>query len=296
METQILLWCVMTPAILSLAFVIGAWAFQRSKLTVGQERVPAILAVLGWSAAVAACMLARQELDWSALEAWQIVVAPLFVSSLLLAGCSWAPAKDPSIDAKNHFGFWWLVAGLGSITTAMWTMPTGDGWTDMLPLHRPWMASVAGATLINIWSLDRMRRNGAASWVLWVALAGLVAPTLLAASAYGGLAEWMVSALVATFVFAIAASLMSKSNIGRLFPAVLLLAASTTATGRFYTYEEHPAWLYGLILLLPTCISIPDVCLQNKSTFLRVFTAALIAVILLGVTGWFLLAEPTEDW
>lgn len=291
----------MTPAILSLAFVIGAWAFQRSKLTVGQERVPAMLAVLGWSSAVAACMLARQELDWSALESWQIVLAPIFVSSLLLVGCSWAPAKDPSIDAKNHFGFWWLVAGLGSIATAMWTMPTGDGWTDMLPLHRPWMASVAGATLINIWSLDRMRRNGAASWVLWVALAGLVAPTLLAASAYGGLAEWMVSALVATFVFAIAASLMSKSNIGRLFPAVLLLAASTTATGRFYTYEEHPAWLYGLILLLPTCISIPDVWLKNRPTFMRVSIAVAFAVILLGVIGWFLLgdallSEPTEDW
>ncbi|WDQ18006.1 hypothetical protein [Rhodopirellula sp. P2] len=260
-----------------------------------------MLAATGWFVAVSACMYARQELDWSALEAWQIVLAPVFVSSLLLAGCSWVPAKDPSIDAKNHFGTWWLIAGLGSVATAMWTMPTGDGWTDMLPLHRPWMASVAGATLINIWSLDRMRRSGAATWVLWVALSGLVAPTLLAASAYGGLAEWMVSALVATLVVAIAATWSPDLHLERMFPAVLLLAASTTATGRFYTYEEHPAWLYGLILLLPTCVSIPDVWLQGKSTFLRVCTAALIAVILLGVIGWFLLGdtmfgEPTEDW
>ncbi|MFG0264525.1 MAG: hypothetical protein ACF8AM_05155 [Rhodopirellula sp. JB055] len=300
METQILLWCVITPAILSLAFVIGAWAFQRSKLTVGQERVPAILAVIGWSSAVAACMLARQDLDWSALEAWQIVLVPIIVSSLLVTACS-SFATDPSIATRNHSAGWWLIAGLGSIATAMWTMPTGDGWTDMLPLHRPWMASVAGATLVNVWSLDRMRRSGAAPWVLWVALAGLVAPTLLAASAYGGLAEWMVSALVATLVVAIAATWLPKLHLGRLFPAVLLLAASTTATGRFYTYEEHPAWLYGLILLLPTCVSIPDVWLSKRPTFMRVSIAVTVAAILLGVIGWFLLGdtmfgEPTEDW
>ncbi|KLU01482.1 putative transmembrane protein [Rhodopirellula islandica] len=301
METQILLWCVLTPAILSLAFVIGAWAILRSKLTIAPDRLPAILAVIGWSIAVSACMLARQDLVWPALDAWQVVLAPIFVSSLLLAGCPWAPALTNATDSKSNAGLWWLIAGLGSVATAMWSMPTGEGWTDMLPLHRPWMASVAGAALINVWSLDRMRRTGAAPWILWVGLAGLVAPTLLAASAYGGLAEWMVSALVATTVFAIAAALLPESKIGRLFPAVLLLAASTTATGRFYTYEEHPAWLYGLILLLPTCVSIPDAWLQNQSTTVRVCTAVSVAVVLLSVIGWFLLgdalfAEPTEEW
>lgn len=300
-ETQILLWCVITPAILSLAFVVGAWAIQRSESNAWSRPLPAVLAVIGWCVAVSACMYARQDLDWSALEAWQIVLVPVGIASLLLAAC---PCEADSLQAaspRTSFGLWWLIAGLGSVATAMWTMPTGDGWTDMLPLHRPWMASVAAASLINVWSLDRMRRHGASPWILWVGLAGLVAPTLLAASAYGGLAEWMVSGLVSTFVFATAAVLMPESKIGKLFPAVLLLAASTTATGRFYTYEEHPNWLYGLILLMPTCISIPDAWLRERSTMVRVSTAVVVAVLLLAVIGWFLLGdslfgEPTEEW
>lgn len=295
-ETQILIWCVLAPAILSLAFIVGGCAIHRSKAETGAGRLPAVLAVVGWSLAIGACMFARQELAWSALQAWQVVLAPIVIAALLLAACPWEAESTQSINLKSNSGCWWLIASLGAVATAMWTMPTGDGWTDMLPLHRPWMASVAAASLLNVWSLERMRRHGAASWVLWVGLVGLLAPTLLAASAYGGLAEWMVSALVATFLFAIAASLMPQSNIGRLFPAVVLLAASTTATGRFYTYEEHPAWLYGLILLMPTCVSIPDVWLQERSTLIRVSTAVTVAVILLGVIGWFLLAEPTEDW
>ncbi|ELP32554.1 hypothetical protein [Rhodopirellula baltica] len=301
METQILLWCVITPAILSLAFVVAAWAIQRSESNAWSRPLPAVLAVIGWCVAVSACMYARQDLDWSALEAWQIVLVPIGIASLLLAAC---PCEEDSLQAaspRTSFGLWWLIAGLGSVATAMWTMPTGDGWTDMLPLHRPWMASVEAASLINVWSLDRMRRHGASPWILWVGLAGLVAPTLLAASAYGGLAEWMVSGLVSTFVFAVAAVLMPESMIGKLFPAVLLLAASTTATGRFYTYEEHPNWLYGLILLMPTCISIPDAWLRERSTMVRVSTAVVVAVLLLAVIGWFLLGdslfgEPTEEW
>ncbi|EKK01776.1 hypothetical protein RBSH_02906 [Rhodopirellula baltica SH28] len=301
METQILLWCVITPAILSLAFVVGAWAIQRSESNAWSRPLPAVLAVIGWCVAVSACMYARQDLDWSALEAWQIVLVPIGIASLLLAAC---PCEADSLQAtspRTSFGLWWLIAGLGSVATAMWTMPTGDGWTDMLPLHRPWMATVAAASLINVWSLDRMRRHGASSWSLWVGLAGLVAPTLLAASAYGGLAEWMVSGLVSTFVFAVAAVLMPESTIGKLFPAVLLLAASTTATGRFYTYEDHPTWLYGLILLMPTCVSIPDAWLRERSTMVRVSTAVVVAVLLLAVIGWFLLGdslfgEPTEEW
>lgn len=300
LETEILLWCVITPAIISLAFVFGAWRASRWDGEWIGHRLPASLCVVGWSVAVVASLIARQDLDFDALESWQIALFPIVLGSVLIAFLS--PSKDSFASEQTHgHGITELLAGLACVATAMWSMPTGDGWVDMLPLHRPWMAAVAAAAMINIYALNQMQRTGATSWVLWVALAGLVAPALLAASAYGGFAEWLVSALVATIVFAIGCSGLSLASFAKLTPAVVLLSASATATGRFYTYEDHPAWLYGVILLSPCVIAVVDVPFRQRSTKLRVMVAVVVAAVLLALVAWYLFSDslfgdPAEEW
>ncbi|MCC9656945.1 hypothetical protein [Rhodopirellula halodulae] len=300
METEILLWCVITPAIISLAFVIGAWRASRWDGEWIGHRLPASLCVVGWSAAVVASLVARQDLDFDSLESWQMALVPVVLGSLLIAVLS--PTKDSFASEQTHgHSITALIAGLAGVATAMWSMPTGDGWVDMLPLHRPWMAAVAAAAMINLWALNRMQHAGATAWMMWVALAGLFAPTLLAASAYGGFAEWLVSALVATTVFAIGCSGLSLASFAKLTPAVVLLSASATATGRFYTYEDHPAWLYSVILLSPCIITVADIPLRERSTKVRVLVAVLVTVVLLVLVAWYLFSDslfgdPAEEW
>ncbi len=175
-------------------------------------------------------------------------------------------------------------------------MPSGDAWSDVLPLHRAWMTAVTVSCLVNAWSIDRISRSGASRWALWVVLAGLAGPMLLAAATYGALAEWMLAALAATFVLAIAASLNVSSAVASAYPA-LATSASVTASARFYSYEDHPGWVFALILFLPTLIAAIDRPLRSQSGWRRVIVAGCVAAALVAVIAWMvLLHQPEETW
>lgn len=290
MEREILLWCVGTPAVVSLACVIVAFFLSRLERTAVPYLLSAI-ASLGWCAAIAVTLIIRQDLDasvlsWWNLEAWQQVHVPLTITALILA----LTARPRT---RSH-EFRWVAAALGCIALAMAAMPTGEGWVDQLPQHRSWTATVAAASLLNLWMLDQMARRGTERWVSLVALAGLAGPTILAASAYAGLAEWGVSAIVATSVFAVAAAWYPQLQLWCVIYPATLFATSSTAAGRFYTYEDHPAWIYGLILLAPSCISAVDWLVKNRSTYVRVGVAGVLAVVIIGVVGWNLLGASSE--
>ncbi len=299
MEQDILLACVAAPAIISLAFVLLATIARRIADGQRRERTIAVMASLGWCVAVTATLLLRQQIDCSAPEAWQLVIVPIAVTSLLLA----LGATSSVVTSSATIGqFRWVVAGLGCIVTAMVAMPSGEGWTDQLPHHRVWMAAIAGSALLNLWMLEQLARRGAASWVLLVALAGLAGPTILAAGTYAGLAEWLLGAIVATGILAIAAMIWRDSMIWHALTAIVLFAATATAAGRFYTYEDHPSWLYALILLSPTCVALPDVWFKDRSTFLRVMIAGSVAIVVIALIGWVLLGDSLlggaaeEEW
>lgn len=189
----------------------------------------------------------------------------------------------------------WVVAGIAVTLVAMIAMPSGDGWSDMLAVHRFWMGAIITSGLFNLWLLDRMARRGADRWVMWVALAGLGSPTILAASAFAGLAEWFVAAIVATSVFAIAANLQKSTVIWCVLYPVVLFSGAGVAAGRFYTYEEHPTWLYGLMLFAPSVIALVDVPLERRSTVMRVAIALVTSLLVLGCVAWFVLAGSTEE-
>lgn len=290
MEREILLWCVGTPAVMSLACVIVAFFLSRHEHTAIPSVLSAI-ASLGWCAAIAVTLIARQDLDTSALswwnlEAWQQIHVPLTITALILALTARPIARS--------YEFRWVAAALGCIALAMAAMPTGEGWVDLLPQHRGWTAAVAATSLLNLWMLDQMARRGTERWILLVALAALAGPTLVAASAYAGLAEWGVSAIVATSVCALVAAYLPQLQLWCVMYPATLFATSSTAAGRFYTYEDHPAWLYGLILLMPSWIATVDWLFRNRPTYVRIPIAAVLATVLIGVVGWNLVSGTSE--
>ena len=291
MEQAILIGCVAAPAIVSLTcLLLATWVARKN--TTWRDPVAAVVVSIGWCAAVAIPLLIRQNLAWQSLEAWQMVLAPITTTAV-----AWAVTT--SLVGRGR-EFRWVVLAIGCITTAMVAMPGGDGWADMLPLHRGWLAAVAGASLLNVWMLNRMIVRGASSWVLLVSLAGLAAPAMLAASAYGGLAEWSFGAIVTTLVFTIAVKFARTVRPQWVIVPVTLFAASVTASGRFYTYDDNSSLLYGMILLLPTLVAVPDERLLKRSTRKRIAIAGIVATVLLAVIGWqlfgeTLLADPTEE-
>lgn len=282
MEQAILIGCVVAPVIISLAFLFLA-AFVSRRQAVWSELAAAVIVSIGWCAAVASTLLVRQDLDWSALEAWHMVLAPI---ALTAVGWAWMMALAP-----RGSEFRWVVAAIGCLVTAMIAMPSGDGWMDMLPLHRGWMAAIAGASLLNVWMLNRMIDRGASQWVLLVTLAGLAAPTLLAASAYGSLAEWLLGAIVTTVVFALAVRFVAAIQPQSIILPATLVAACATATGRFYTYDDNSRWLYGVILLTPSLIAVLDSWGCKWPTAKRIAFAGIFATVLLVGIGWYLFGE-----
>ena len=309
MEQQILLWCVIAPAIISLAFVVLSIAATSRTVSSRvsplarrccggdctafvQSSAQSLLVTIGWCLAVGVTLFARQSKSWTPdhawpQEAWQQVLLPITIASLLLA----LIAKQSTRLAEVR----WVVAGIAVTLVAMFAMPSGDGWSDILPAHRFWMGAIITSGLFNLWLLDRMARRGADRWVMWVALASLGCPAILAASAFAGLAEWLVAAIVATSVVAIAASVQKETAMWCVLYPVVLFSASGIAAGRFYTYEDHPIWLYGLMLFAPSVIALVDVPLERRSTVMRVAIALITSLLLLGCVAWFILAGSAEE-
>ena len=279
MQQDILLWCVAAPAIISLAFVVFPVVISRPWCKNGcVPRWQGLLACVGWCVAVTVTLVARQNVSWWPTEAWQQVIWPIACTSLALGWLSGEGERERNVR--------WMIAGIGTSVVAMLAMPSDDGWTDVLPLHRYWMAATSVSGLLNMWMLDRMARNGAGGWVLWVGLASLGTPAILAASTYGGLAEWLLAAISSTFVFAIAMTLKRTSMIWCAVYSTSLFGVAATTAGRFYTYEEHPVWLYAMILLLPTMIALVDTLQRNRSTRLRVIAATATSILFLTVVAW----------
>lgn len=290
MQREILVWCIAAPAIVSLVCVLVASRVSRREHSLADSFVAGIT-VLGWCGAIAITLMVRQQFDasawsWSDLEAWQRIHVPLSLAALFLA-----LTAHPTIRSHE---FRWIITALACLAVAVVALPSGEGWVDLLPVHRTWMAAVAGASLINVWLLDQMARRRTERWILLVALAGLGGPTMLAASAYAGLAEWGFAAIVTTLVYAIAAACRPTPPLWYVIYPATIFAVCTTAAGRFYTYEDHPGWLYGLVLLAPSWIAIADYFLRNRSQYLRVIIAAVLAASILLMAGWFFLGESSD--
>jgi hypothetical protein len=293
MEFEILLWCVLAPLLISsgACFLVILLSSKRAKSDSFENKLSflaSIIVTIGWTLAVAVPLWIRQQIGWWPEEAWQQVVVPIGVAGALIAAGSMKGARLRNLQ--------WLLAGIGVLILAMTAMPSGQAWSDLLPLHRSWMMWVGIAGLMNAYSLQQMAESSAERWVSLVSLAGLAGPTMLAGSAYGGLAEWFLAACVASLCFALFSAFRPGIQIWTaVFPAVMFTAAGT-ASGRFYTFEQHPSWLYGLMLFSPAIIAAIDYLAGKLPGILRLAIAAIAAVLILSVIGWFLFSGQEAEW
>lgn len=281
-DQTVLLWCAAVPALIALVAASVAWLVERTVRRRGWAvAVGALIAGGGWWAAIVIALSVRQSWQWWPEDAWRQAIWPILAAVLLLS--------STIAEATATRPWRWVLAGLLASATAWVAMPSSPGWSDTFELHRTWMFLVSISCLVNAWALDRLARSDAQRWALWVMLAGFAGPMALAASAYSGLAEWTLAAIAATVVFALINSFAAKESLGAIaFPAAIFLGA-ITAAGRFYSYQEHSAWLYAGILLLPAVVAAVDCPLHRQPAWRRVVVAALVAAILAGLIVWTLL-------
>lgn len=103
-----------------------------------------------------------------------------------------------------------------------------------------------------------------------------------------------VAGWCAAVAVAVAAAILETTWMWCVLYAGVLFAAAATAAGRFATYEEHPAWLYSLILLMPTILALLDIPIGNRRAAVRITVAGVAAILLLAPIAWRL--APGESY
>lgn len=315
-DATVAVWCVVTPAaiVLVAAAIARRVARRRGGESSGDvagvpethrtEAAAGTLIAAGWWLAVTISVAGRRGLDGWPEDAWQRTLWPILAFGVWLAASRTgvagpsSPGSDSAngSDFPNHGGRWVGAAVLASLLGAV-AMPGGDGWADAIPLHRYWLPAVLAAALVNAWVIDRLAGTGGDRWGLWVVVAALAAPVMLAAGTYGALAEWGIAAIFATLGLAVWQSIRPHvSMTAAAYPAIATSAA-LAASGHFYSFEEYPRWLTGLILFLPVIVVAVDRAVRGRPGWVRVIVAGIVAASIVAVVGWKLfLSEPEPEW
>lgn len=251
------------------------WDEVRSSIAAGAMAI-------GWSAALLVPVFSKSNFDLWPDDSWPRFLLPMFLSALLLG------PLVPTHHLQRPFA--WLVYGVLACIAAMFIMPTGDSWSDLLPLHRPWMAAIQMAVPLNAYLLWRMSIKGADRWLPWIVLAYLGCAAIVGAASYSALLDGSSAAITATlfFIFFRVFGWIRTSAV-IVFPA-MVATATLIASGRFYSYVDIPPWAYGTALFLPSIVASIDAFLPPTRTLWRVITAAAVASTIVGLTAYRFLA------
>ncbi len=288
-EQTILIKTVAAPALLAaLSAVIAYFAAARQA-----DRICVAVVAIGWWVSIAVAMAARQGWQWWPEDAWRQSIWAL------LGWCIWSACRctgvrtgggEPVVELAGPpdsgvscvtsacRSLEWVFAGLLAGVTAMLAMPSGEGWDDALPWHRSWMMAIMASTLLSVWSINRVSEGGGNRWSLLIPLAGLGGPMALAAVTYASLSEWTLAIIAATVVMSVAGIASPRVPAWILAAPVAAASASLTASARFYSYEDYPAWLFALILFGPTGVALVDAMIANRAATVRVTVAAILSV------------------
>ena len=286
---QLLLWCVFVPLCVSgVAFTLAIKLCPRDPPSKLAQHLGPALAIGGWCLAVAIALWGRQGFSWWPTEAWHSPIISCLLAGLALGFCQAEPERRRSLQ--------WFILGLAMAWAAYMTMPSGEAWQDVLPLHRDWMFLIIVSGLSNVFWLQRLAEHSAERWVTLVALAGLAGSTILASTVYGGLAEWFLAACVSTLVAALLAIVWPEARLWTVVYPVTLFTVSGTASCRFYNYAEVSDWVYVTILFAPSLVALVDLPLRRQSVFKRTVLAFVVAVSILALVAWILLNSNQSEW
>lgn len=235
---------------------------------------------------MAVAMMARQGFQLWPPDSWQRCVWPLLAWSFLAVG---------AIDTKDRSWRWLMTVTLSGVTSFL-CLPRGEAWEDTYEIQGLVGIGLTISMVANAWSLDRMARRGTERWLLLVSLAAFGGPFALAASTYASLAEWGLGLVSATTAFSLAGLLLKMDLVWAVAPGAASASVCLLAAGRFQTYEDHPSWLYAVMLLFPSLVASVDALLQGRSTWIRVAVAACLSMVAVGTSVWYVLIRETEAW
>jgi len=265
---------------------------------------PLILAI-GWATAVIASLVGQRIVsgDESSLawpdDFWQRGYWGIATAAVLLGATTGRPLADS--------GGRWVVAALILYATAGIGMPSGEGWEDMIPLHRGWILLLGSSGLVGTWSLERMAMRrptesrdccGIDRWFPLVILATLAGPMFVAATTYGALVQWTIAAISATAVCAaFAAAGRLARAVGIVYPSAVFAIVMVSA-GRFYSYEDHPWWSYAGLLWVGPAVSFTDWLavrrLAGRRPLVRMMIAATVSILMIAASAGLQLVPSTE--
>jgi hypothetical protein len=199
--------------------------------------------------------------EWWSEECWQRLFWPMGVAALVLG--------TSSLCCGN--AHWRLLAmSLVAWTSAWLAIPRSSGWRDIDSLEGIWMLAIGTSTLLNGWLVERWIATKAPRWGLWVLIGGLGPPLLLAASAYGTMAQWVVSVVAASIAAPLAVVISAMVAWGR-------FRSSTPSI----SWDDLPAMFApGIIALLDTAIG------SRMPTWARVLFAGLLSAGVIGFLYW----------
>lgn len=283
-DTATLIWCIVVPAIISTTACVICVRFLRGadgETTAARSSFLSGLLAVAWTVSVALSLQASDSINALTSfdeDAWPKVIWPMLAVAICVSSHAVTRlCREPGL---------WVLVGIGSVSAASLVMPSGDGWTDMLPLHQPWIAAITIAATCNMWALHRMANHGAERWLMLVILAGLACPAIIGAAAYGALLQTCLAAIITTIVIA------SFAGFGRLpfspaviFPSVLFMA-TMLASGRFYSYADAPPGDYGIALFAPALIALADRMVLRRRVAVRIAVAAATAMLIVGFVAY----------
>lgn len=300
-EVQLILLAVVLPAAGLLAVVpLLLWLSRR-----GFEPLAGWLLGLTWLAVIWAQQSLRIGHWWGGEEFWHSLcfgLAPLAIlapwigpallhRSIASAQTDWEVAS--SAARRSNFGGPTLLGGLMAlclVVLASISTPWEAGWEDWQPWLGLFLIGMTASGWLTFWSVERVWANGGWRSAPLLAAIPLAAGLMLAATAFGELAEWLMAVLVAaTMLLGISLWLgwQHPSHVWIWWPPVIV-ASFAPWIARLYQFEAIPSSVLVISATGPLAVSLIDTLAvrRNWGGWGRLILATSMASLLVAGMLW----------
>ncbi len=316
LDLPIVVWCFAIPSLLAAVGVIVVWradAWQRSRPASLSDSHPlselseqstqgdigsqgfafsAAQVVLGLCVTLAAMSSLQASVGVKSLLAFQDQAWCQLVWGMMLAACLAFTTKSDLTRPSSY----WVASSMVALATAFAIMPSGESWSDAIPLHRYWLPQVAIAAIVNHWAFRQLVIRDAGRWVAWVTLASVAGPLMLCAASYSALLNVCLAVSLSVLGIAIAASLGFIKNVQGIFLPTALCTSAMSGSARFFSYDEPSVFNYGLAMFLPVAVDAIDRPLRYRPIWLRVCVAGMVCGIAVLFLGYRIMGPTNEEW
>jgi hypothetical protein len=309
-ELQVIVLAVVFPAACLLAIVpLLTWLTRR-----GFEPLAGWLLGLTWLMVIWGQQSYRIGRLWGGEEFWHTlwmglvplaILAPWLGPGLLSGGTRSSMATGGCGADGSRFGGPMLLGGglaLVILVLASISTPWESGWEDWQPWLGLFLIGMTASGWLTFWSLERVWAAGGWRWAPLLTVIPLAAGCVMAATAFGELAEWLVAVLVASgMMLGISVWLgwQHPNHIWLWLPPVIA-ASFAPWIARLYQFQPIPSSVLGISGLGPLVVSLIDAAAVRRGWggWARMNLAASLAGLLVALLLWQVLQATAahDDW